>query len=458
VSSDSAGRDLPFDPEAARAAAQSVLDLSGADDVEVLLTGSTIGLTRYAGSQIIQNTVQTSARAYVRVVLGQAVASASTNQMDAGHLARAATKALEAAHAAPSDPEFPGLPDPAQVGRTESLWRWDDDTAYSPPSDRAAQVAKILDRARGVEAAGIYETSAHCFGVVSSKGVDCLDGYTRCVASCLADNGEATGWGEASSHRAAEVDAEAVAARALGKAVRWSSQQQMPAGTYEVVLEPHAVAILLEYLAYSGFGAKQVIEGESFLATQGGQSVAAPSVTVADDATYPGSVGIGFDFEGVPRKRVAVIESGAATGPVSDLRTARRLGIELTGHGSGSNELGPFAANVVMEPGTSTLDELISGVADGVLVTRFHYVNILDRPATLVTGMTRDGTFRIRDGEIAGPIRNFRFAHSILDALRSVKGVGRELEAFAPEFGSFGSTVAPAVHLGEFHFSSTTSH
>jgi PmbA protein len=85
-------------------------------------------------------------------------------------------------------------------------------------------------------------------------------------------------------------------------------------------------------------------------------------------------------------------------------------------------------------------------------------VNVLQRPETLLTGMTRDGVFRIRRGEIGEGVRNLRFAQNVLEALASVRGIGRDLEAFPPDYGSFGSEVAPPIHLGGFHFSSRTSH
>lgn len=237
-----------------------------------------------------------------------------------------------------------------------------------------------------------------------------------------------------------------------------ASARDVRPGAYEVVLEPAAAAGLVEYLSYAGFGAKQVIDGQSFLSSRSGETVASSAITIADDVFHPSSVGIGFDFEGVPKQRVAVIDRGRATRPVNDLRTAAKLGASLTGHFSGSNELGPYAANVVLEPGDSSIDELIAGVEDGLLVTRFHYVNILDRPRTLLTGMTRDGTFRIRGGELVGAVRNLRFTENVLDALATAQRVGSRLAAFAPEFGSFGSAAAPALRLGEFNFTSSTTH
>jgi PmbA protein len=397
-------------------------------------------------------------RAYVRVVAGDRLATASTNQLDHEHMARAATSALEAARASRPDMEWPGLASPEEVGRPEPLHRWDEATATCSARARAEAVSDVLQAVDSHSVAGIYETSAHAFAVFSSGGVDCFDAYTRCVTTSLVDSGAATGWGEESSHASSMVDPAAAARRAVSKVEAGVAEVDASTGRYEVVLEASAVATLLEYLSYAGFGAKQVIEGESFLATRSEEAVAAPAVTIADDVRHPGSVGIAFDFEGVPRRRVAVIDGGLATGPVTDRRTGRKLGVNSSGHYSGSNEFGPHASNVVLGAGDASLQDLVGGVDSGLLVTRFHYVNILDRPATLLTGMTRDGTFRIAGGEVAEPVRNLRFTQSVLDALAAVVGVGRELRSFAPDYGAFGSTVAPALRVGEFAFTSTTSH
>ncbi|MBA3432144.1 MAG: TldD/PmbA family protein [Actinobacteria bacterium] len=448
----------PVTREQVRRAAQTVLDHPGADEVEVVVAASSTGVTRYAGSHIIQNISRNEVRAFVRVAHGNRVATTTTNQLDRPHMIAAAASALEAAKASPEDPDFPGFARPREVGTPAAAGRWDERTASASPRQRAEAVNLILRASGGASSAGIYETGSHSFGVVSSQGVDCWDAYTRCVTTCLLDNGEATGWGDDSSHAAGEVDVEAVARRAARKADAGRNADDAQPGTYEVVLEPSAVATMIEHLSYSGFGAKQMIEKESFLAARAGESVGAPSVTVTDDVWHPKSVGIGFDFEGAPRRRVPVIDSGTATGPVTDLRTARLLDSESTGHSSGSAEYGPYAANVVLEAGGDSPEDLIGGVDDGLLVTRFHYVNILDRTQTLLTGMTRDGLFRIRHGEIGGAVRNFRFAQSVLEALADVTGVGSDVGSFAPEYGSFGSTVAPTLRVGAFRFVSATSH
>ena len=451
-------KELDLGPDEARSAAGTVLAWPGADGVEVSINASTSGVTRYANSQIIQNTERSELRVDVRVVVGDRVATATTNQLAPDRLERAARRAEEAARSSLPDQAFKGLADPAVVGSPDPIGRIDRDTAQTSPAERAGAVQSILSAAGPGSCAGVVETSVQAYGVFNSKGVDCFDSYSRATTTALIDDGEATGWGEASSHAFGDVDHPGVATIAAGKAAAGHGAVDAQPGDYEVVLEAPAVAVLMDYLSYVGFGAKQVIDGESFLATRTGEEVAAPSVTVVDDARHPMSVGIAFDFEGVPRKRVPVIEAGVARGPVTDLRTAAQLGIEPSGHFSGSNEFGPYASNVVLEVGDQTYEDLVGAVADGLLVTRFHYVNVLDRPSTLLTGMTRDGTFRIRDGAVAEPVRNLRFSQSVLEALAAVSGIGRELSGFAPDFGSFGSTVAPPVRIASFRFSSGTSH
>lgn len=449
---------LPFDLEEVRTASTSALAAPGADGVELLFIGSRTGVTRFAGGEITQNVDRDDLRAYVRVHVGQKVASVSTNQITEGHLRAAVDRAVQGARASVADEDFPGLPDRADTGDPQPLMRWDEPTAIATPAFRAGRVLDVTKKVEGTSAAGIFETSSNAVAIITSRGVECFDAFTRCAVTCLVDDGRSTGWGEASSHAIDAVDVAAVAAVAAAKAARGARRGSVEPGEHPVVLEPAAVAALIDYLAYAGFGAKQVLEKESFLAYRTGDEVAAPSVSIGDDASHPQSVGVGFDFEGVRRRAVRVIDHGVATAPVTDRRTGRRLGVPSTGHSSGSDEAGPLAFNLVMDPGTDSTEDLLARVGDGLLVTRFHYVNVLDRPETLLTGMTRDGTFRIRGGEVAEAVPNLRFTQSVLDALKEVVGVGRETAAFAPEYGAFGSTVAPAAAAGRFRFSSLTTH
>jgi predicted Zn-dependent protease len=114
-----------------------------------------------------------------------------------------------------------------------------------------------------------------------------------------------------------------------------------------------------------------------------------------------------------------------------------------------------------IEAGALTREDLIRGVRRGVLVTRFHYTRWVHQLRTIVTGMTRDGTFAIEDGEIAHPVKNFRFTQSYHEALAGTLGVGKDLHLFgASEFGGISAIArrVPALRLAQFTFTGTTQY
>jgi predicted Zn-dependent protease len=185
--------------------------------------------------------------------------------------------------------------------------------------------------------------------------------------------------------------------------------------------------------------------------------VAAERVTIFDDARAVGTLGLPFDFEGLPRERVSLIDHGVFRGGVYDLRTARVAGTRATGHAlPPPNPEGPFPLNLFMEPGDADLERMISSTERGVLVTRFHYSNIVHPLESSITGMTRDGTFLIEGGEVAHPVKNLRFTQSILDALRDTSEVGTETE-LASEF-FFSASRVPALKVDAFNFSGRSDH
>jgi predicted Zn-dependent protease len=445
----------PLDLDVLRSVAASVLELGGADEVEVVASGSITGLTRYANSGIVQNTARREVRVHVRVATGGRVASATTNQLDVKSLSAAGARARAAARTTPEDHAYPGMANPAEAGVADPLLRFDQATEAATPADRAATVAALIAAAEGASSAGIVETGSHAYAVLNSHGLERFDAFTRANATCLAEVDGATGWAERSLTALEALDPEELGRRAGRAAAAARAPVAADPGERTVVLAPPAVAGLLEYFAYTGFGAKEVIEGRSFLTRRAGQAVAAEMVTVADDVFHDASIGIAFDLEGCAKQRVAVIDRGIATGPVTDRRTARRLGLPNTGHSSGSGAWGPYAFNVVLYGGSGSLDDLVAGVDDGIFVTRFWYVNVLDRPTALLTGMTRDGTFSIRRGELAEPLHNLRFAQGVLEALSTCEGLSGTAECAVPEWGPLGSVVAPAARLGSFSFSAS---
>jgi predicted Zn-dependent protease len=163
-----------------------------------------------------------------------------------------------------------------------------------------------------------------------------------------------------------------------------------------------------------------------------------------------------FDYEGVRKQRVPLLEAGVCREVVYDSQTAARAGRTSTGHGlPAPNAYGPFPLNSVMAAGTTSRDDLIGGLDRGLLVTRFHYTNTVHPKLAIITGMTRDGTFLVEGGKITGPVRNLRFTMSYLDAIAGISAVSSSRKTLR---GMLGGTVVPAVRIDAWTFTGATEH
>jgi PmbA protein len=435
--------------------AEVAIAAEGADDAEALVIREAGGLTRFAASRIHQSTWREDVSVRVRLVVdGNRVGTATVHDLQPASVAAAARRAAEVARTMPPDPGYPGMPGPAPYAATA---RWDEATAATDPASRAGLVAGVVRRLpAGVTAAGACETRELEIAVANLRGVRALDASTAASFSILADAGSGTGWAEGAEARLADLDVAALGERAARKAVDAREPRELAPGVYPVVLEPAAVATLVQFLGWLGFGAKAYDEGRSFLVGRLGQRVCSPLVTIVDDALAADTIGVGFDFEGVPKRRVTLIDEGVAASLVYDFRAARQHGVEPTGHGlPAPSAEGAFPMHLAMLPGDTPQPELVADMERGLLVTRFHYTNLVNLMETTITGMTRDGTFLVEDGRVRGAVRNLRFTQSILDALSAVRAVGAETE-LASEDG-YGAARAPALAIDRFTFSSATT-
>ncbi len=436
--------------------AEAALDLPDSDGVEVLFVHEWGGLTRFANSEIHQSTFREDTGLRVRVVSRGRTGVTSTNDFSEAGASAAAQSAREMAEVAVPDPGFPGLAPKADVTHVD---RFFEETADMAPAARADAVVRLIGRCPdGFVAAGAYETAAAEIGVANSNGQVCWAPSTQASLTSVVTGGEnGSGFAESFSGSADAIDPGAIGARAAAKAIDSQRPEALEPGTYPVVLEPSAVATLVGFLAYVGFGGRGYVEGRSCFSGKQGEQVAATAISMWDDGTDPRTLGAPFDFEGVPRQRVELIKDGVFRDAVYDLRTAKQANRTSTGHGlPAPNPEGPFPLHLFMEEGDSTVEEMIRDTTRGLLITRFHYSNIVNPVESSITGMTRDGTFLIEHGEIVGPVMNFRFTQSIIDALKSVSLVGRQAE-LASEF-FFSASRVPALKIEAFHFSGRSDH
>ena len=263
-----------------------------------------------------------------------------------------------------------------------------------------------------------------------------------------------TGYAEAAATDATTIDAAAIGREAAAKARATENPVSLPAGDYPVVLEEYAVVDITDMLGYLGFSALAVQEERSF--AEPGKRIGSELITIVDDGADPAGLPMAFDYEGVPKERVMLVEAGICRDVCYDMQTAARDGRASTGHGlPAPNPYGPFPLNMLMTPGGTPREALIGGLDRGLLVTRFHYTNPVHPKLAIVTGMTRDGTFLVEGGKIVGPVRNLRYTQSYLDAVAGVSAVGSERRTLR---GFLGSAVVPALRIDAWTFTGTTEH
>ena len=437
--------------------AQAALEVSGAEDVEVLAMHEWGGLTRFADSAIHQSTAKENTGIKVRAVAEGRVGVTSTNNLSLEGARDAARSALELARMAAPDPLFPGLAPRVDVpDRAETF---DEATAATTPRRRAEAVASLVSTCEdGFHAAGAFETIATEVGLWNTEGQSCYGAVTQAQITTVVSGGEGgAGFAERTEPRASAIDPERIGRTAFTKARDSQRPRDLEPGRYEVVLEPAATATLMEFLAYLGFGGRAIAEGRSCFSGRIGEKLMSDRISIADDALSPLTIGLPFDFEGTPKRRVDLVNEGAVQGGVHDRRSAAQAGVESTGHAlPPPNPMGPFPLNLAMEPGDVSVEDMIAATEKGLLVTRFHYSNVVHPKEAVITGMTRDGTFLVERGEVTGPVKNFRFTQSIIDALRDVEMVGTDTE-LASEF-FFAAARVPALRISTFQFTGKSDH
>jgi predicted Zn-dependent protease len=443
---------MPLSRQHAQELFHHVIKYSIARETEALVTSYSYSLTRFANNAIHQNVTEDNLGLSVRAVVDQRMARASSNKLDEDSIRRLAESALELARLAPRDPDLLPMPGP-QMYRAVS--RYDPDTGELSAEERARAVTAVIGRAQAdhLTAAGVFSSGSAVTALFNSRGLRAFHEETTSEFSVTMIGPSSSGWAKKSSGNYRELDWEALADRAARKALAGAEPREVPPGRYTVILEPAAVLDLLGFMVLD-FGGLAVEEQRSFLTGRVGQKLFGSNIEIRDDAFHPSHLGTPFDGEGVPRQRVHLVQQGVAKNLVYARQTARKLGVEPTGHGFPlPNEYGEAPLNIVMEGGRHSIDDMVRSTERGLLVTRLWYIREVDPYQKLLTGMTRDGTFWIEDGEVKGGVKNLRFNQSLMAMLSEVDMMTPAERAAGEE--SF-EMVVPGMKVRDFNFSSVT--
>jgi len=380
------------------------------------------GLARFAGSEVHQPTLIENAIVTLRVVHDTRLGVATTNRLDEAGLEELARRAEDAAASAPADETFPGLAPPVVPPSVEGF---DDETAALGPDDQARLAAAAIEAGADVPVYGFFTSALSELAVMSTTGLSVQQRMTDAMALVVAADEQGSGYAEQTAWRASRIDPAAVAHEAAEKARRTRGAAEIEPGVYRAVLEPYAFAELLDYFSHDSFGALGLIDKRSYLTDRLGQKVFDEKICITDDALDSRGLPKAFDFEGTPKRPVKLVEQGVARGVVWDRATAAHAGdgAESTGHASPAElrDWGPLPSALSVQPGSAdSVEELAELIGDGLYITRVHYLGVVHPREGVVTGMTRDGTFRIRNGKIAEPLVNLRFTIAVPDFLSDV--------------------------------------
>jgi PmbA protein len=429
-----------------------VTKYSTADETEATITSNQYALTRFANNAIHQNVAEDSTYLSIRAVAGQRTARASANKLDPASIRRLAESALELARLQPRDPEMLPMPGPQMYRALDRLYP---ETSALTPEDRALTVAAVIGRAESdhLTAAGVCSSGTSVMALFNSRGLKAFHEETISEFSVTMLGETASGWAKKTGPNHLELDPEGLADRAARKALASADPKEMAPGRYTVILEPAAVLDLLGFMVFD-FSGLAVAEKRSSLTDRVGQKLFGAAIELRDDVFHPLHLGAPFDGEGVPRQRVQLVEHGVVKNLVYARSTARKLGVEPTGHGFPlPNEYGEAPMNIVMEGGRQSVEEMVRSTERGLLITRLWYIREVDPYRKIVTGMTRDGTFAIENGETRGGVRNLRFNQSLIEMLSNVEMMGPPERAAGEE--SF-EMVVPTMKVRDFNFSSVT--
>ena len=418
-------------------------------EANVLVTRTRHGLTRFANSSVHQHVGEDTRSVRVELAVDGRTSVASSSALDDDRLTELVDATIEGARLQPVDPHWPGAAPPAPVTVDEHA---DPGTIDPDPEQRARLVRDFVDAGPGLSAAGYVDSEGTEVAFASTAGQRAAAASTRATVDGIHQTATSAGSAHQTSLRLGDLDGAIAGAIAADRAVRSAGSADLDPGELEVVLCPEAVATVLTFLGVYGFNGKSHLEGSSFVRL--GEQQLDRAVTLRNHPADPRAIGLPFDPEGTPRHTSTLVENGTCLALAHDRRTARRAGTASTGDAlPGGASIGAVPTSMVLRPGDRSPDELVGAVRRGLLVTQFHYCRVLDPKTLVVTGLTRNGTFLIEDGEVTGAIGNLRFTQSFVDALGEgrVAGLGDDDRHATGEFGP-GMVIAPSLHLTSWNF------
>ena len=431
----------------AREILEKVVKMSVADECTASLDGRKQGNVRFARNDISTSGLVDDVELGVQVAFGKRSGAATINQFDDASLERCVRRAEELAKLSPENPEFM----PAIEKQTyKSSKTWSDSTAAITPEQRAKVAADSIAacKAKDLVAAGFLEDGYGFTAFANSKGNFGYQKQAGLNYTCTVrtPDGRGSGWVGRDLRDMSDFHVGRDIEVAIRKARDSADAKALEPGKYTVILEPHAAAGLVSFMMYF-FDARSADEGRSFLSKKGGgnklgELVYDPRVNIHADPWDEDVPVMPWDGSGQPRERMPIITDGKVAALNYSRYWAKKQGKRAVGQ----------PGNLIMAGGTKSTADLVRETQKGVLVTRTWYIRMVDPQTVLLTGLTRDGTFYIENGQIKYPVKNFRFNESPVIMLNNIEELGKPVRVAGDESNL--SMMLPPMKLRDFTFTS----
>lgn len=429
---------------------ESILRDIKAEQVELVYQFKDNQLTRFANNYIHQNIAEKDGTLTIKTVNGKKVSSAVVNSLDPEVINSAVKRIQDNEKFQPDDIDFVSLPKPENI--TEII-SYDEETINCSPEKRAEYVKIITDQAEkyNVNASGQCSTTATELAIVNSLGIRAYNISTEAqLLSMVIEQME--GYSSLSSQSISKINPYLVAEESVSKCVNSRNPVEIEPDFYPVVLQSYGVAQLVELLGFENFNATVFKEGRSCVSGKIGEKITGDLISIYNDPTDTEGLPMPFDMEGLPRKKVVLIEKGIARGIVHNSYTANQVNEVSTGNKSGTTLKTPYTMNLTMSGGNDSVEKMIESIEYGLYVTRLNYINGIDYKQTVNTGLTRGGTFLIENGKITKPVYNLRFTDSTLKLFNNISMLSAERRIG----GEYSPVLAPTVKIDRFRFTGKT--
>jgi predicted Zn-dependent protease len=431
----------------AQALLKKVLGYSKADECEVNLFGTERGNIRYARNAASTSGAINQTTLVVSSAYGKKSGVATINELDEASLEKVVRRSEELAKLAPENPEFMSFLGPQKYA--EPIM-YNQATAAITPKQRADAVAQSLQVSKDnkLVAAGFWEDFRGYQAMANSKGLFAYstNSNVNFNVTVRTEDGLGSGYATRGYNDVTKLDTKKVTQIAADKGLKSATAKAIEPGKYTVILEPAAAAVLLERIIF-GLDARTADEGRSYLSKPGGttrlgEKMVDERVTIYSDPLNGELPTNTWTGDGRPQEKTTWIEKGVVKNLTYSRYWAEKKGVKAV----------PAPDGIIMEGGTKSLEELIKGTKKGILVTRLWYIRDVDPQTLLLTGLTRDGTFYIENGEIKFPVKNFRFNESPVIMLNNLEELGKVERTVSVE--SEISYLLPPMKIRDFTFTS----